>query len=241
MDLFSRYAAVISKADADSYFAKCGFVACNNGNEVFGNGLIVGINPSRPVNGQYIPTPSFAHPWPASNVYFSKLGRFIPEIERGRTGYLDLFPFYEQFQETLLHNIRGNESFIASVLAVSQEEIERISPSLIIVANKSLIPYWGAASDCVWMGYDFMPLHEDCLPESLRGRNLDIRIIKGFRHDLKTLNEIIYHPVDGICRLKGTVVLFYRHSRGIPSKDMLTEQDYSVLLHFAKKVKSTIQ
>lgn len=239
MDLYSKYLSVVSKAEENSYFAKCGFVACNNTDDVNGNTMLIGINPSVPFNNQYVPTPSYMHPFTSgSNAYFSKLCKYIPEGERESVGYLDLLPFYEQSQDTLLSNIRGHEAFIAPVIAVTQEEIENINPSLLILANKAVVPYFGALSECVWMGYNFVQVAEEDLPQSIRERNFDVRIIKGFRTDPKAQNEIIYRPADGICKLKGTVVLFYRHSRGLSSEEALSEQDYRELSQFAKEVKS---
>lgn len=239
MDLFSKYQNAISKANENSYFSKCGYVACNNTEEVEGNTMIFGINPSVPFNNQYVPTPSYMHPFTSgTNSYFSKLGKYIPEAQREQVGYLDLLPFYEQSQDTLLTNIRGNEAFIAPIIAIAQEELERINPALLILANKSIVPYFGAVPDCVWMGYDFEQVNASDLPASLANRSFDIRIIKGFRKDPKAINEIIYRPIDGQCKLKGSVVLFYRHNRGMSSEETLTEQDYCELVKFAHLVKS---
>ena len=239
MDLFSRYNDVISRTESNTYFDKCGFVACNNLDSVNGNVLITGINPSIPFNGQYVPTASYDHPFTTNtNSYFQKLCKFVPDKERDSVGYLDIFPFYEKSQDTLLSNIRGQEAFVASVLAVTQEAIEKMSPSLLIIANKGTWPFWGAAPDCVWMGYDFVSIAEDDLPEPLRGRRFDIRIIRGFRKDVKAIDEIIYRPSDGICRLKGTIALMYKHYSSLSSEEQLSTDDYLSLVAYAKQVKS---
>ena len=163
---------------------------------------------------------------------------FITKNLMSQCGYLDLFPFYEKEQKTLLANIRGNEALIANVLRITQTEIERIAPSLLIIANKSTYPFWGASDDCVWMGYDFQKVSEDDLPDSLKNRGLDIRIIKGFRQDELARREIIYRPQDGVCRLKGTVTVMYSHSRNLASEHRLTESDFVALHDFSKIVKS---
>lgn len=239
MDLYQNYLETISSFPENSYFAKTGFVACNNDESVNGNVLITGINPSVPVNGQYVPTSSYPKPFNGDgHPYFSKLGSFIPENLMSQCGYLDLFPFYEKEQKTLLDNIRGNEASIANVIRVAQTEIERIAPSLLIIANKSTYPFWGASEDCVWMGYDFRKVSEDDLPASLKNRGLDIRIIKGFRQDELAQREIIYRPQDGVCRLKGTVAIMYSHSRNLASEQRLTESDFIALYDFSKTVKS---
>ena len=106
MDLYQDYLETISSFPENSYFAKAGFVACNNDESVNGNVLITGINPSVPVNGQYVPTSSYPKPFNGDgHPYFSKLGSFIPENLMSQCGYLDLFPFYEKEQKTLLDNI----------------------------------------------------------------------------------------------------------------------------------------
>lgn len=239
MDLFPLYKEVIGRAENNSYFDKCGFVACNNLASVCGNVLITGINPSVPVNGQYVPTASYDHPFTTNtNSHFQKLCKFVPEKDRDSIGYLDIFPFYERSQDTLLSNIRGNEPFIASVLAVTQEAIEKINPSLLIIANKGTWPFWGAVQDCVWMGYDFVIVAEDDLPEQLRGRKFDIRIIRGFRKDSKAVNEIIYRPYDGICQLKGTLALMYKHNSALSAEEQISTEDYLSLLAYAKQVKT---
>ena len=142
MDLYQDYLEVLLSFPGNSYFAKAGFVFCDNDESVNGNVLITGINPSVPVNDQY----SYPKPFNGDgHPYFSKLGSFIPENLMSQCGYLDLFPFYEKEQKTLLTNIRGNEAAIANVLRVTQTEIERIAPSLLIIANKSTYPFWGAS------------------------------------------------------------------------------------------------
>lgn len=99
MDLFAKYNEVISKAGENTYFGKCGFVACDNDDAVCGKTLITGINPAVPFNGQYVPTPSYSHPFTGgSNPYFVKLSRFVPEDEKENVGYLDIFPFYEKVE-----------------------------------------------------------------------------------------------------------------------------------------------
>ena len=88
------------------------------------------------------------------------------------------------------------------------------------------------------MGYDFQKVSEDDLPDSLKNRGLDIRIIKGFRQDELARREIIYRPQDGVCRLKGTVAVMYSHSRNLASEHRLTESDFVALHDFSKIVKS---
>ena len=235
MDLYQDYLEVLLSFPGNSYFAKAGFVFCDNDESVNGNVLITGINPSVPVNDQY----SYPKPYNGDgHPYFSKVGSFIPENLMSQCGYLDLFPFYEKEQKTLLTNIRGNEAAIANVLRVTQTEIERIAPSLLIIANKSTYPFWGASDDCVWMGYEFQKVSEDDMPASIKNKELDIRIIKGFRKDELAQREIIYRPQDGVCRLKGTVAIMYSHSRNLASEQRLTESDFIALYDFSKIVKS---
>ena len=41
MDLFNNYSTVLAQAAGNSYFAKCGFVACNNDDSVNGKILVM--------------------------------------------------------------------------------------------------------------------------------------------------------------------------------------------------------
>ena len=239
MDLYQNYLETISQFHAWSYFAKTGFVACDNDDAVCGHVLITGFNPGKPHKGRYIPTPSYPNPFKGDdNKYFSRLKSFIPEDMIHQTGYLDLFPFYEEAQKTLLLNIRGNEKMTADVLRVTQTEIERINPSLIIIANKSTYPFWGASDDCVWMGYDFQKVEKDELPAELQARGLDIRIIRGFRQDDLAKHKIIYKTDDAVCRLTGTVAVMHSHSRNLSRTQQLTKSDYRILYDYSKQIKS---
>lgn len=238
MDLFNNYSTVLAQAAASSYFAKCGFVACNNDDSMNGKILVMGINPSTPANGQYIPTPSYANPFLSGHPYFDKLGAILPNHFKQQTGYLDLLPFFEKEQSTLLSNIRGNESLIANVLRVTQIEMERITPSLLIVASKAVQPYLGAVDDCIWMGYDFVPVAKQDLPESVAAKDIDIRIIKGYRQGEFAERDRIYRPADGICRLRGTVAVMYKHSRGLAEEEKLTPELVDALSVFANQVKA---
>ena len=241
MDLYSEYLKAINSFPAYSYFSKSGFVACDNDEYVDGHVLITGINPRKPCNGMYIPTHSYCNPFKGKrDKYFSKLKSFIPNEMIHHIGYLDIFPFYEEAQNTLLSNIKtsGNKSLIAKVLNVTQTEIERINPSLLIIANKSTYSFWGASDDCVWMGYDFETVAKEDLPEELRMKNLDVRIVRGFRQDDLAKREIVYHPEDGRCRLKGTVAVMYSHSRNLTAMERLSVSDFQALYAYSKKVKS---
>lgn len=88
------------------------------------------------------------------------------------------------------------------------------------------------------MGYDFKQVADCDLPETLKGKGFDIRIIKGFRNDPKAQTEIIYRPADGICKLKGTVAVMYKHASGVSTDEQIQTEDYKALCAFAQEVKS---
>jgi hypothetical protein len=161
MELFNLYKQVISKAPENSFFATCGFNICENDKKVNGKVLITGINPYGAENKEYeegfYPNPFINKPI----LYYKKLFEFIPEHEKEKTAYLDLFPFFTPHQSILLKNIRKHLCFIGKVLAVTQKEIERINPCLWIVANKGSWAFIGAAKNAIWMGYDLQPINDD--------------------------------------------------------------------------------
>jgi hypothetical protein len=236
MELFNLYKQVISKAPENSFFATCGFNICENDKKVNGKVLITGINPYGAENKEYeegfYPNPFINKPI----LYYKKLFEFIPEHEKEKTAYLDLFPFFTPHQSILLKNIRKHLCFIGKVLAVTQKEIERINPCLWIVANKGSWAFIGAAKNAIWMGYDLQPINDEDLPERLR--KFDIRVIKGFRTGAKANEDRIYWPEDGSCKLKGTIVLMYKHRRGLKKEETIKTEDYIELSRYAKDFKS---
>jgi len=88
------------------------------------------------------------------------------------------------------------------------------------------------------MGYDFVPVAKQDLPESVAAKDIDIRIIKGYRQGEFAERDRIYRPADGICRLRGTVAVMYKHSRGLAEEEKLTPELVDALSVFANQVKA---
>lgn len=144
--------------------------------------------------------------------YYIEIRRIIGEKYRENTGYLDLFAVRETAQKrlsTFLKNPLGLE-FLAEHLAITQREIERLKPKLIIVKNKGSWMYWGKCADTkddklhsVWMGYKF---------EKIKSVNCgDICTITGLiDSDQRVAPEI------KTTNLEGTIVLFTNHFQYCP-------------------------
>ena len=220
VDLFERYLEVVSLVGENTWFRKSGFVACRN--EVDTGGILVtGLNPSVPVNGLYVPTRSYPNPFSEeTNSYFTKIKSILPEEYIDRTAYLDLFPFYEHSQESLLWQIEQNPNFAAKILAVTKEEIERLCPRLIIIASKASYPFWGVYDDSTWMGYKFEE-HE------IQGVNNDVRRISGF----KERKDIV--GISKNSKLVGSIVVLYNHPRALKKEEILSPEQVKSLYESA--------
>lgn len=95
------------------------------------------------------------------------------------TAYLDLFPYSESSQKEFLSEIENKENkneFQVKVLEITLEEIEYLSPKLIIAANKQTSYYWGIKKDCTWLGYNLKEVEESQKPKCLEG--IDIRLYR---------------------------------------------------------------
>lgn len=90
--------------------------------------------------------------------------------------HIDLFPVREGSQ-TVFKNTLPNE-LKAELLRVTQREIERLKPELIIHANKSTGFYYGTNPKHPWMGYVLRRVHDSDLDP--KG---DLYVIKGLLND----------------------------------------------------------
>ena len=94
--------------------------------------------------------------------------------------YLDLFPYSESSQKKFLDEINKNiESFQVSVLEITLSEIERLSPKLIIAANKQTSYYWGIKKDSTWLGYNLQVVDKSQQPDCLLGKDIKLYQIVG--------------------------------------------------------------
>lgn len=231
--LKEQYLKVIEKEPVNTYFRKCGFVACDNF-IVYPNAryeiLFTGMNPAKPISpddkndknglGEYVPTDSYPNPFSSPKLkYFKDLLDIIPEEFKDKTAYFDIFPFYEYSQRTLEERISKRRETMAQILEISQNEIERIKPKLIIIANYSSGAYWGFDKAC-WMGYKFNRIMSEGLEE------FEIfRIENRMRSDEGRINRKLENT-----QLEGSVVVRYHHKSQDGKRTELTKEDCRKLL-----------
>jgi hypothetical protein len=112
-----------------------------------------------------------------------------------KTAYLDMFPYSESNQNKFKTELENNckyfqeifqdkkdkdvKSFQVSVLEITLSEIERLSPKLIIAANKQTSYYWGIKKDSTWLGYNLQVVDKSQQPDCLLGRDIKLYQIVG--------------------------------------------------------------
>lgn len=231
--LKEKYTRVVEQEPMNTYFRKCGFVACDNFKDnpnAQYDILFTGMNPAKPILpsdpcdkdglGEYLPTDSYPNPFINPSIkYFKNLLNIIPALYRDKTAYFDLFPFYEYSQRTLEERISKRRKTMAQILEISQEEIERIKPKLIIIANYSSGVYWGLDNAC-WMGYQFIRI----MPEGFDDFEI-FRIDKQLRSDIDRINQDLKTT-----QLEGSIAVRYHHKSQDGRKSGLTQDDCQKLL-----------
>ena len=142
-----------------------GFVLCHINNNLSSGILLTGINPSfNPKHGVW---PGKLDPQDVIN----GKGRFwTKKIKQfgdvwAQISYLDLFPVRESKQEEGFEKtFKSAYALRGALLEITQEEVERLAPKLIVHANRGSMYYWGikkntpAGDDAndyehPWMGY----------------------------------------------------------------------------------------
>ncbi len=97
-----------------------------------------------------------------------------------KTAYLDLFPYSESNQNKFQDEIDTNvKCFQVSVLEITLSEIERLSPKLIIAANKQTSYYWGIKKDSTWLGYNLQVVDKSQQPDFLMEKDIRLYQIVG--------------------------------------------------------------
>lgn len=151
--------------------------------------------------------------------YWNPLKKILRSfIEQEKAAYLDLFPLRVTKQ---LHEFEKNVpiSLKAAILEVSQREIERIRPRLIIHANSTSSFYWGTDTEHPWMGYQLTPIE---MPAELTTKG-KLYKIEGLQHSDKIICK------KDTTRLIGTYLFICPYQSGglsRLSKDRkLTEED----------------
>jgi len=207
-----------------------GFWYCAADKNRIYNVLITGLNPSLQIDGKKFDNCSFEQ---LENRYFTKIKKPIIEAElQEETTYLDLFCFKESTQKTVFSEFLKTETnidFIANHLAITQNEIERINPKVIVIKNRGSYCFWGKEviqkSDKlfnVWMGYKFEKIKTLACGE--------VCYITGLIDSKERINQNIKET-----NLIGTIVLFSTYdswNRPQPTKD-----DYIELMKLAEEKK----
>lgn len=200
-DLAEQYLKILKQAAVrnsplyvDGDFVSRGVTMCCA--NPIGGILITGINPSfnpkSPYGGYY----TFRDAIQDVKSYWKNkreqlFGDDISMIEK--TAYLDLFPYSESCQKKFQYEIDNNlklfqnkyqdeknvKSFQVSVLEITLSEIERLSPKLIIAANKQTSYYWGIKKDSTWLGYNLQVVDKSQQPDCLLGKDIELYQIVG--------------------------------------------------------------
>lgn len=128
--------------------------------------LLTGVNPS---NGK----PGNCAFRDCTGTYWEKWQANLQHaLSHNKAGYVDLFPLRVSKQKAEFERIVPLE-LKAEILRVTQAEIERLQPQLIIHANKSSAFYYGTNPKHPWMGYD---LEQIKLPVGIGGKGVLYKI-----------------------------------------------------------------
>ena len=150
--------------------------------------LLSGVNPSFNGEEKAMPIPfqkcsgRYWNPWKSNLASYD-------------AGYIDLFPLRVTKQKHEFEKYVPLE-LKAEILRVTQRELERLQPHLIIHANKSSAFYYGTNPDAPWMGYDLERVE---LPGRL-GEKGTLYRINGLLNDDRRIN----YGDDGKTKLEGT-------------------------------------
>jgi hypothetical protein len=152
--------------------------------------------------------------------------QFLMDTEKGKAGYVDLFPLkltdQTEFEKIPLE-------LRAELLRVTQYEIEKLHPQLIIHANKKSKYYYGTIPETPWMGYE---LERIDIPSVLKEKYGEAYVIKGL---IDTDKRINYHDVKKTV-LSGTYLFIcpYQNARFLNNKPekKLHQEDIKLLCDY---------
>ena len=217
--------------ELSDFFSKRRICLCV-GNPV-GGILITGINPSRK---RFAEDKELAYTFRGAtieekrkkgkitNPYWRQKYEMLGEELIEKTAYLDLYPLGFTSQDGFEDLIEKNYQFRASIVSITQREIETyIKPILIVVANKKSSYYWGRNEDATWMGYDMEKIRDD----------MELYQIKGFKDKPDRLNPDLKESA-----LRGSLILFYGMYDERNKEKLLNESDFKQLYETAKKMRS---
>ena len=178
--------------------------------------LLSGVNPSYPKEEKAVYC-SFNE---CSGRYWSRWNKILRYYKSNNTaGYIDLFPLRvskqkEEFEKYVPLELK------AELLRVTQTEIERLKPQIIIHANKKSSFYYGTDPEHPWMGYDLEPM---IITTGLREKGCELFKINGL---LNTKDRINYDSIKET-ELVGTYLFTcpMQNSRFLKAEKKLEEQD----------------
>lgn len=217
--LLEQYKEVLNKEGFQTENSEFGQMLCTPSDNPSGKILLVGLNPSLgdAIEQDNIPFKSFSGSfW---NPVLEVVGNFIDE-----TAYLDLFPL-RKTEQTVFEQL--DKDFRARVLEVTQKEIERLEPKLIVHLNADSKYYWGPSG---WMGYSF---EKTSLPP-INGKFL--YKITGFN---PACSQRI-NPKITESRLVGSYIFFYRmltsrFEKKLNPEDRLNHADLETIWNWVKR------
>lgn len=253
-DLAEQYLKVLEQAAVknsplyvDGDFVSRGVTMCCA--NPIGGILITGINPSfnpkSPYGGYY----TFMDAIKDSKSYWRNkreqlFGNDYSLIEK--TAYLDLFPYSESIQNKFQKEIDENvKSFQVRVLEITLSEIERLSPKLIIAANKQTSYYWGIKKDSTWLGYNLQVVDKYQQPECLMDKDIKLYQIvgeTGYKDAIDRIGQDKYPSIlGGKSNLLGAFFIDYalydnRHVEKHPTKILepsIVKELYNIAANFS--------
>lgn len=170
--------------------------------------LLSGINPSYPKEEKAVYC-SFNE---CSGRYWSRWNKNLRYYKSNNTaGYIDLFPLRVSKQKKEFEKYVPLE-LKAELLRVTQTEIERLKPQLIIHANKTSSFYYGTDPEHPWMGYDLQQVE---LPIELKGKGVLYRI-KGLLNNANRINFETLHQTG----LVGTYLFVCKMQNRLKEEDI---------------------
>lgn len=191
-----------------------GFWICS-GNPVDGI-LLSGVNPSNDGKEKAEPCPfkdCSGRYWNFWTSLFSQ--------NKAKVGYIDLFPLRVTKQQ------REFEKYVplelkAELLRVTQFELERLRPKLIIHANKTSSFYYGTDPESPWMGYD---LEKEAISEGI-GLKGTLYRVNGLLEDKRRINY------DKIHETKLKYLFVCRMQSRLKSEERIHQEDIKQLFEY---------
>ena len=158
-----------------------GFCRCHIDSNQSASLLLTGINPSFKPKDEVWPEEirDFNVQTPSDRYWLKKIeqfGEMWPQM-----AYMDLFPIRETSQKGIFEkSFRNANRFRADLLKITQDEIERLAPKLVVHANRASMYYWGIKPKTrfgedphnykdPWMGYKVERVEmSDSMPQCMK-------------------------------------------------------------------------